>query len=305
MFRKKNVKEAILMKFRAKIDWWMHLIFAVMVITNIGAVVAAFTGNLTAITAIIIAATFTPLNAFLIIPIWRNTYYLVDENNELHIRSGLIKYAAIDVMRITGIAYTWNPISSPALSLARMEISYKYKSGNFNDTILIAPEDNEGFIAYLKNINENIEVFEGKKPLSQGVKVLLIISAVVLVVTLAGTAALFIVGEREPAVTVYGDSVRISAMYGTTVAFDNISEITLLNQSMREIGAGMRTNGYGGAAWRGHFTAGLLFVRPDSSPTIRIERERGSSIFISFRDNAATEAVYRELTANLPAPATP
>jgi len=269
----------------------MHLIFAGFAIANIWAIIALFSGGLG---AIIIVATFTPLNAFLMIPIWVNSYYLV-EDGKLRIRCGLIKYPAVDVMRITEIAETWNPISSPALSLSRMEITYKYKSGDFSDTVLIAPQDKQGFVDHLKGINENITIHEGRKPISRGNKILLIISAAVLVLTLAGTGVLFIVGEREPVVTVGSDSVRISAMYGTSVDFDDIEKITLLNQSMREIGAGMRTNGYGGAAWRGHFTAGLLFVRPESSPTIRIERERGSDIFISFRDNAQTELLYREL----------
>jgi len=283
------------MKFKAKIDWWLSVIFAGFVVANIWAIVAAFTGD---IGAIIIAATFTPLNALLIVPLWMKSYYLI-ENNELHIRSGLIKYPSIDVMRITGIANTRNPISAPALSLRRLEISYKYKNGNFSDKVLIAPEDEEGFISHLKSINKDIEVFEGMKPLTRGTKILLWVCIGSIAITLVGVGALFIIGEREPVVTIDSDSVRISAMYGTSVALDNISDITLLNQSMRDIGAGVRTNGYNGGAWRGHFSAGLLFVRPNVAPTIRIERVLGNDIFISFRDSASTEMLYISLAALL------
>ncbi|MCL2248384.1 MAG: hypothetical protein FWC13_03875 [Oscillospiraceae bacterium] len=99
------------------------------------------------------------------------------------------------------------------------------------------------------------------------------------------------------AVTIQGDSMHISAMYGTRVELTNIADIALLDLSMREIGVGRRTNGYNGGAWRGNFTAGLLFVRPDSSPTIRIDRHRGSAIFISFRDTERTELLYIELSS--------
>ena len=92
------------------------------------------------------------------------------------------------------------------------------------------------------------------------------------------------------------DKNSISAMYGLSVDFSDISDITLLEQSMREIGEGVRTNGFNGGAWRGHFTAGLLFVVPDSSPTIRIERYTASTIFISFRDSVQTPMLYDRLT---------
>ena len=89
-------------------------------------------------------------------------------------------------------------------------------------------------------------------------------------------------------------------MYGLEVDLANIRDITLLELSMREIGPGRRTNGYAtGSTLRGHFTSGLLFVRPDSSPTIRIERERGPNIYISLRGSEATRILYSELSAAL------
>jgi hypothetical protein len=122
---------------------------------------------------------------------------------------------------------------------------------------------------------------------------------VVLVLTAIGVGALFYFGEREPRVSIYDDHIRIRAMYGTTVEFANISHVILEPQSMREIGAGARTNGYNGWAWRGNFRAGLLFVRPDSTPTIRIESVRGSDIFISFRDSDQTVELFYDLIAPL------
>jgi len=117
-------------------------------------------------------------------------------------------------------------------------------------------------------------------------------------VTLVGIGALYFFGEREPRVDILGDSLQIRAMYGLEIDFADISNVTLLEQSMREIGPGMRTGGYAtGGALRGNFTAGLLFVSPESAPTIRIERERGSNIYIGLRDSEATRALYSELIA--------
>jgi len=126
-------------------------------------------------------------------------------------------------------------------------------------------------------------------------KRVLVVVAVISAVALIGVGALFIAGEREPRVEFLEDSLRIRAMYGLEVEFAEIAGITLLEQSMREIGPGMRMNGYNGGALRGHFASGLLFVRANSAPTIRIERERGQNIYLSLRDSEATRALYNEI----------
>ena len=132
-----------------------------------------------------------------------------------------------------------------------------------------------------------------------GRKATVIVVGVISAVTLVGVGALFYFGERDPRIEIHSDHLQIRAMYGTRVDFSSITEITLLEQSMREIGAGRRTNGYAGNAWKGHFSAGLLFVQPNESPTIRIERERGPDIFISLRGSESTRILYRELTLHL------
>ena len=133
-----------------------------------------------------------------------------------------------------------------------------------------------------------------KKMCRRTVVLVSVISAVILI----GVGALFFFGEREPRVVIHPDSIRIHAMYGLEVDFASISNITLLEQPMRELRPGMRTNGYAtGSTLRGHFTAGLLFVSADTSPTIRIERERSPNIYISLRYSQATRALYSELSA--------
>ncbi len=59
----------------------------------------------------------------------------------------------IPIGSITGIVETYNPISSPAASLDRLEILYgKYKS------VIISPRDKMGFIRHLKSISPEITV---------------------------------------------------------------------------------------------------------------------------------------------------
>lgn len=66
----------------------------------------------------------------------------------------------IPIESITGVTETYNPISSPAASLDRLEILYgKYKS------VIISPKDKMGFIEHLKSISPEITVKmrKGKK----------------------------------------------------------------------------------------------------------------------------------------------
>jgi len=143
-----------------------------------------------------------------------------------------------------------------------------------------------------------------KKPMSRGKKVGLFIFALLSVQLLVGIGIMIYQGERDPRVSVYNEGIRISALYGTEVLFTNVSEITLVPESMAEIGIGSRTNGYAttGLALKGTFQSletgqQLLFVYSSSSPTIQISMTRGIDIFISFRDSETTRDVYQSIAA--------
>ena len=112
-------------------------------------------------------------------------------------------------------------------------------------------------------------------------------------------AVLVTIGEREPQVIFYAKGFFIKCMFGRRVAFSEIADVHLLDERMRDIGTGMRTGGYGGRALKGHFTRGLLFVRPAQSPTILIERHNAKDIYISFADSARTRELYEQLLQNL------
>jgi len=127
------------------------------------------------------------------------------------------------------------------------------------------------------------------------------LSTCILIVVLIGSGVLVYFGNKDPEVTVNNNSIQISGMYGTTIDFADIDEVRLLNESMREIGVGTRTNGFGGIgdSLKGNFNhyGGdmLLFVRIDSVPTIGIYRTDDKPIFLSFKDPEETRRVYEML----------
>ncbi|WP_108423486.1 PH domain-containing protein [Flagellimonas amoyensis] len=59
----------------------------------------------------------------------------------------------IPITSITGVQETYNPISSPAASLDRLEILY-----GRNNSVIISPKDKMGFIEHLKSISPQIMV---------------------------------------------------------------------------------------------------------------------------------------------------
>lgn len=119
--------------------------------------------------------------------------------------------------------------------------------------------------------------------------------------------ALFINGEKDANVSILDDRIQIKAMYGFDIYLSEVADISLLEKSMKEIGTGKRTNGYGGfgEALKGNFrsdTLGeiILFVQSKSSPTIKIERIGKKDVYISLSNGDSTIQLYRELIANIP-----
>ena len=75
------------------------------------------------------------------------------KGQQVIIKCSFLVNKQIDIQAIRKISKSNNFISSPATSLDRLEILY-----NKFDTILLSPEDKEGFIRELKTINPDIEV---------------------------------------------------------------------------------------------------------------------------------------------------
>jgi hypothetical protein len=151
-------------------------------------------------------------------------------------------------------------------------------------------------------LTENAESIANEKtaaPRSAIIAAIILTAAITLAIVI-----LFMHGARDPVVTVNSESIVISSMFGTTINFGSVVEVHLIEQSMNNIGVGIRTNGFGGVgdAYKGSFDNDsygkvLLFVRANSSPTIRIERTGARDVFISFKDGEKTRGLYEKIMA--------
>ncbi len=129
------------MRFTSKIDGWL-----------IPVIVIGVAGMLVALIAVMVAPTPWPVRAltaavavlvlFLLFSVFRGTYYVV-EHDVLRIVSGPFRWR-IPLADITNVEATRNPLSSPALSMDRLKVSYGKRK-----FVLVSPEDKEGFIRAL------------------------------------------------------------------------------------------------------------------------------------------------------------
>lgn len=83
--------------------------------------------------------------------------YKIEKEN-LNVKCTFIINENIEIKSIRKITETYNPLSSPAASIDRIEIFY-----NKFDSILISPKNKKDFIQNILNINPNIEVIYRKK----------------------------------------------------------------------------------------------------------------------------------------------
>jgi hypothetical protein len=145
-------------------------------------------------------------------------------------------------------------------------------------------------------------VDEGHSPTGTPKRALIVVAVISGVVCVAIVAMLF-VGAKEPVVSVLDNSVQIESAYGLTVDFSAITSVSLVEESMNDLGVDVRTNGYAlRGDLKGHFRSDslgdiLLFVQSDSAPTIRITREDGEDIYLSFPDSEKTKTLYQTLVA--------
>jgi hypothetical protein len=128
-----------------------------------------------------------------------------------------------------------------------------------------------------------------------------IIGIIIIVVVLVAVGSVLIYGAQEPEVVVFDNRVQIKAMYGLTIDFSDITDISLIENSMSEMDVGRRVWGsdiFG--TLQGHFksdTLGetLLFIRLNSAPTLRIERNNDKDIYLSFSNSEKTNMLFDEL----------
>jgi len=92
----------------------------------------------------VITLVFLLLSAFLILPIWLNTYYVL-ANTELLVKCGIWKPTRISYDSIRSVKETRNPLASCALSLDRIEITF-----GVGGIVFISPQNKQEFLQQLE-----------------------------------------------------------------------------------------------------------------------------------------------------------
>lgn len=128
--------------FPSKISWW--LFGPILGVLVLAALTTLLSHQLLALLLLLPALGFTGW-------VLGRTYYVVNAaTRQLRIVSGPLRWA-IPVAGITCVRPSHNLLSSPALSLDRLEVRYgKY------DFILLSPADKAGFVAALAGLNPAI-----------------------------------------------------------------------------------------------------------------------------------------------------
>lgn len=86
----------------------------------------------------------------LLFTIFKSTYYVI-AGDTLRIVSGPFKWN-IPVADIVGVTPSRNPLSSPALSMDRLKISYGKRK-----FVLVSPEDKAGFIRAVEQAQQELQ----------------------------------------------------------------------------------------------------------------------------------------------------
>ncbi|WP_088187087.1 PH domain-containing protein [Desulfosporosinus sp. FKA] len=277
------------MYFSSKRDIWLGLllwipIIAVLVLTTW---IPASNGQ------------YDPTGTFIFIPIvafiawlWFGTGYRVTDN-ELKIKCGPIR-KIIYLEEITKIESTRNPISSPALSLDRLEIKY-----GESKTVIISPQNKEGFINQIiekcptVTVDGNNVDISSKKRMSVRIR----FGAIIAVLAIVGVGTFMYFSNKPASYTIQGGTLKISGEYGEVIKLSDIAGIAIKDQ-IPEIQ--LKTNGSGlGSMLKGYFKLkgigqAKLFVDTQKPPFIFINVKSGLRI-MNTEEPSETDQLYKKL----------
>ena len=130
-------------KFKSKIDFWLILFFSII----FGGIVIKLSYD--GIWGVLI---FILCMIAFIVHMFSTTFYII-EGEKLIIKCGFLINISIAIETLKKISETNNIMSSPALSLDRLEIFY-----NKFDTIMISPKDKTRFIEAIQKVNPQVEI---------------------------------------------------------------------------------------------------------------------------------------------------
>lgn len=129
------------MVFKSKIAWWFYALEALL--GGVAALMVVLAIKEQQAVLYVAAAVFVLIEGFLMVPMLLNTKYVLDENR-LWVICGLYT-KRIAYTNILQVKPNFDPSSSPALSLDRLQLQYKNKDGN-NNFVSVSPKSKEQFI---------------------------------------------------------------------------------------------------------------------------------------------------------------
>ncbi|MGE7984457.1 PH domain-containing protein [Solibacillus sp. NPDC093137] len=131
------------MVFKSKVDIWMAIIFILVPISMIYGVITEPSAVLLLVTAFVIV---------LLCILFFGTKYVI-EKDELIVYAGIYK-KRIPIQQIRSLRPSKNPLSAPAMSIDRIEITFDPHI----QVILVSPKERELFVNKLLEINPSITV---------------------------------------------------------------------------------------------------------------------------------------------------
>jgi len=142
------------MVFKSKIDWWVHLTFISLILINIvliGMTIASVGTN--DFNALMFSTLFYSVISIPISTLWFSTRYIF-QDEYLLVKIGFLTVAKVEYKLVESVKGSRSRLSSPALSMDRLEIKYRAKSGSFNRTLIISPVNKTEFVKEL-NLRSN------------------------------------------------------------------------------------------------------------------------------------------------------
>jgi len=130
--------------YKSRIGIEMYIILILMCLFNIYVLITE------GFNLFLMVLIFSPI--VFIIYVINQTYYQI-KNEVLYIKSSFFFREELPINKIRKIEEVTNIISSPAMSIQRLELFYrKY------DSILISPKDQKQFLSDILSVNKNIEI---------------------------------------------------------------------------------------------------------------------------------------------------
>ena len=131
------------MRFNSKVDGWLIPVFVIAIAGMLAAFVAVLVDD-TPLWLQVVVTVSTVLFCALLFAVLKGTYYVVADG-VLRVVSGPFRWS-IRISDIVDIEPTRNPLSSPALSLDRLKITYGKRR-----YVLVSPADKDGFVRAIES----------------------------------------------------------------------------------------------------------------------------------------------------------